>query len=521
MSTEPTARLASSPASAAPLGLAQALRARPAWLGVPLAAVLYVVAAPPHDWALAAWGAPGVLLASTRRGGVRAGVVAGLIFGVLAAWGVTGWVVGAASRYFDASPWRAAPTALALWLASGGVGFALLIGVWVALARRIAPAWRGVTAAWLWIAVEWLRSTVCTGLPWALLAHSQFRHPGVIRIADLGGAYAVSFVMVFVSVEVIEAIVTVAPTRNRQRRLFAPALLLAGMVAYGRQVPPAVAGPERSLVLVQGNVANELRWNRAFFAQTLAAYVRLTADATASAPDFVVWPENAVDFYRETEPALRSALRRVAVSARIGFLFGGPRLADERHARNAAHLLAPDGRDLAVYDKQHLVPFAEYTPWSSDTGGDGPVYGAGEPGAPLDAGATRLGVFICYEALFSPLVRDLVARGAGFLVTIANDAWLDAGDGAAPWQHFAATVFRAVETRRYLVRAASTGVTAVVAPDGTIVAQLPLHTAGALTVRVREADGLSPYVRWGDTWIAVAGALLGASVLLHRRWSVS
>jgi len=131
----------------------------------------------------------------------------------------------------------------------------------------------------------------------------------------------------------------------------------------------------------------------------------------------------------------------------------------------------------------------------------------------------RLGTVICYEALFPRLVRHLVRQGAELLVNISNDSWLDGGDGAAPRQHFSMVIFRAIETRRYLVRASASGVSGFVGPYGDPYALVPSHTAGTAVAAVVPLHGLTPYVRWGDSWIAVAGVVLAASTLrpLARR----
>lgn len=510
----PEARTHPGLAAARPMGVARSVPWA-AVLGVPCAAATYVVAEPPHVWALLGWVVPGLLVWSLRGLRPRAAAGAGFVFGMLAAWGVTGWVVGAALRYFGDDTLRAGAVGVVLWLWCGGLGFAAFAWAWTRVGVGAPLALRGVVAAWLWVAMEWVRATALTGLPWTLLAHSQFRHPELIRIADVGGAYAVSFVMVAVSVGVAEAL-RATRARGRVAALAAPALLLAATLAWSQRPLPHATGAERTIVLVQGNVQNELRWNPTYFARTLGAYVRLSGAATPTPPDLVVWPENAVDFYLDAEPGLVPALRGVARGARLGLLFGGPRLAGEGQARNAVHLMTPAGDARPVHDKQHLVPGAEWSPWATPSG-DEPLYGPGADAAPVVAGDTRLGITVCIEAIFPPLVRRLVAQDVGLLVNVANDAWLDAGDGGALWQHFAAVLFRAVESGRPMVRAASTGVTAVVEPDGRIVDALPLHEPGTLVARVRAAHGTTGYVRWGDAWIAVAGAGLGLALLVARR----
>src|SRR6185369_129820 len=131
--------------------------------------------------------------------------------------------------------------------------------------------------------------------------------------------------------------------------------------------------------------------------------------------------------------------------------------------------------------------------------GDGPRYAGGGSAAPLHARGFELGTMICYEVLFPQLVRDTVRRGADLLVNISNDSWMDAGDGAAALQHFAMSVLRAVETRRYLVRSSSGGVSGFVSPVGEVFAVVPHGTAQASIGAVVPRDEVTPYVRHGET----------------------
>jgi apolipoprotein N-acyltransferase len=373
---------------------------------------------------------------------------------------------------------------------------------------------------------EWIRSTLGTGMPWELLGHTQFRHLALIQIADLGGVYAVSFVIALASVACAELLGEGRAVRLRVccARLALPAAVLFATGAYGAWARPHYAGqPEgaaaRTVAVVQGNIPSAFRWKQAFFERMLATYARLSGDARREQPDVIVWPENAVNFYLNREPLLLAQLAPAASLAREGLLVGGPRLTDGGEARNAAYMVGPAGTILGTYDKQRLVPLAEYDPRrrSDAPRASEPVYTAGAEGQILDTGRTRIGAVICYEVLFPHLVRDLVRRGAEVLVNISNDSWLDGGDGAAPQQHFSMAVFRAIETRRFLVRAAATGVSGFVAPDGDTYASLGPHTAGTSVARVGVRAGRTVYVRWGECWIGLAGLLLTLAILLDGR----
>src|SRR5581483_1029225 len=220
----------------------------------------------------------------------------------------------------------------------------------------------------------------------------------------------------------------------------------------------------------------------------------------------------------DREPLARMRLARVAARASGGLLLGAPRLAAAGEARNSAVLLDGDGAIAGVYDKRRLVPLAEVDPFAHRRG-DGPVFTAGEGPQLLSAAGARIGAVICYEALFPHLVRELVLAGADVLVNLTNESWLDAGDGAAPSQQFSMAIFRAIETRRSLARAASTGVSGFVSPAGDVLRVVPAGTAGVAVADLPIGRGLTPYVRWGETWVAAAGVLLAGAVAAGRRCS--
>jgi apolipoprotein N-acyltransferase len=500
-------------------------RAGIAVLTAAAAAVAYTIACPPYGWSVIAWLIPALLLVPSVRLGPACAALCGVAFSLLMGAGVMGWAVHASLEYFDLNQTRSAAFAVLVWLTYGGIPFGVLLALYAWAAPRVPCAARAPLAAWMWTGMEMLRTHLFTGMPWELLGHTQFRQLWLVQIADLGGVYAVSFVMTLVSVAVAELAVDARAGGLRVsvgvRRLAPAAGLVIATVAYGAYARGRYTQPDRqpaiAVAAVQGNVANAFRWKRAYFERTLAVYAGLTERTRADAPDLVVWPENAVDFYLDREPMLRQQLSRVAALAPAGLLVGSPRLAAPGEARNSVQLLAADGTIRDVYDKQHLVPFAEYNPLRQPTPDpQDPVYRPGGPAEPVVTTVGRLGTTICYEVLFPDLVRDLVRRGAQVLVNVSNDSWLDAGNGAALEQHFSMAVFRAIETRRDLVRVAGSGASGFIDPIGRVVATVPRNTAGAVVGRVRLRDDLTPYVRWGDAWIFLFGAVIALDVFRHR-----
>ena len=498
-------------------------------LCVVLSAGLYTLAFAPYEWSGAAWAAPGVLLAGTRRLRPRWALLAGVVYGLLLGVGVTPWVAHATLAYFNFNRLLAAAFALAVYVVYGGIPYASLTWAYALTANRLGPTARALLAGCLWASSELLRANMFTGLPWTLLGHSQFRNLWVIQVADLGGVYAVSCVMAVVSVAVAELVVAWAgaapPRRQLARRLWLPAASLLAVGFYGvhaQTMPqtPGAPSSSRRVAVVQGNVANAFRWKREHVEHVLATYVALSTRLGADHPDLIVWPENAVSFYIDREPRLRQPLGQVAALAHDGLLVGAPRLGTADTAHNSAYLVGAGGRVVATYDKRRLVPFAEYSPfpWFRETPAAGMVtYAPGVAADPVRSGDLRVGTVICYEVLFPHLVRDLVRNGAELLVNLSNDSWLDRGDGVAPRQHFSMSVFRAVETRRYLVRASASGVSGFISPTGHIYSELASDTAGSAVAPVQLRQGKTAYVRWGDAWVMLATGLALGAVIVRRR----
>lgn len=509
------------------------------------AALPYALACPPFDLSLLAWLAPALLLVPARRLGPARAALCGLAFGVLIGAAITHWALGASLEYFAFDRLSAAVFVLLVWVVCSGVPYALLAAAYAVVARRLPRTLLPLAGAWLWVACEMLRANPWVGLPWELLVHTQWRSLRLVQIADLGGMYAVSFVMVLVSLTAGELLAERAAARavndagragargmrlgeraplGGVRRLAVPLALLAAVLLYGEdarrtQATARAAEATRRVAIVQSSVPAPFRWKRAYVERVLASYARLTDEATGGTPvDLVVWPENAVGFYLDAEPLLRTQMGAVAARSGGALLVGAPRLGDARAAYNSVYLLDAAGDVRATYDKRRLLPFAEYDPLARAAPGDAELrYAPGTGDGMVPAADLRLGVVICYEAIFPSLLRSAVAGGAEVLVNLSNDAWLDAGDGAAPSQHLSMAVFRAIENRRFLLRAASSGVSAVVSPYGEPIAMLPVGASRGAIAEIAPRTGRTLYNRFGELWMVPLGLVVLAALLVGRR----
>ena len=492
------------------------------WVAV--GALALALAFPRTDWSGGAWIAlaPLIVLALLRRprAALALGWFGGFVFFLL----LLRWL-NFTFRVYSAIPWPLTWLPTMLLAAYCGLYVGLFAGVvsWLA-GRRSALA--GVVAApFLWVASEWLRGWVLGGFPWGSLGYSQYRQLAVIQVAELGGVYAVSFVVLAVNAALASTVVL--PARRSAGALGVAALLVGGTLAFGvaRLAEPARASAETVLVAVmQPSIEQPLKWDVKYAETTLQIYFGLTREAGRGHPDLIVWPETASPTILRGDPVLLVALRDLSHG------LGAPLLVGSVDAegvspptyRNTAFLLDERGI-LNRYDKIHLVPFGEYVPLSSVIGF---VRGWAEFIADLEPGSRTevfsgppapFGTVICYEGIFPALVRRFVRNGARFMVNMTNDAWFGHTDG--PLQHLGMYPFRAVEHRTAIVRAANTGVSAFIAPSGAIVRSLPLFARGTMTGRVPLRSRQTLYTRLGD-WLAyLALAVSAAALASGRPWA--
>jgi apolipoprotein N-acyltransferase len=488
-------------------------------LGVALVALAsgtaLALAFPRPEWSGAAWVAlaPVLVLALTRSPGPAFGwawLAASTFFLLLLRW------LNFTFRVYSDIPWPLTwmPTALlsaycALWTGLVAAGAS-----W--LARRRGPGVALLAVPWLWVTAEWARGWLLGGFPWGSLGYSQYRQLSVIQIAELGGVWAVSFVVIAVNAALAG---TVLLSRGRAASGLTLAVVLTaatlgfGAWRLGESPPPG----ELSVAVMQPSIEQPLKWKPEHTESTLAIYGELTRAAAGERPDLIVWPETASPTILRRDPTLLRLLTELAGAFGVPLLVGSIDVADrsEQDLRNTAFLLTEQGI-VNRYDKIHLVPFGEYVPLSSVIGF---VRGWAEFISELTPGARAVvfagppapfGVVICYEGIFPALVRRFVKGGARLMVNMTNDAWF--GRTSGPLQHLAMYPLRAVEHRTAVVRAANTGVSAFIAPSGRIVQTLDLFARGNLLGRVPLRRGETLYTRWGD-WLPYLSVVVSAVAL--------
>jgi apolipoprotein N-acyltransferase len=286
------------------------------------------------------------------------------------------------------------------------------------------------------------------------------------------------------------------------------------------------ASARARVAVIQGNIDQAIKWDPAFQIETVKKYNRLSASIIDQHPDLIVWPESATPFYflYDIKPS-ELVFEGIHQTAR-DYLIGSPsfeRDNDQVKYFNSAYLVNPRSKTMGKYDKAHLVPYGEYVPfkkWLPFLGkivaqvGD---FEAGEAGHTLPWKDQRIGVQICYEIIFPALSRAMARNHASLLVNITNDAWF--GTTSGPYQHFSMTVFRAVENRRSLARAANTGISGFIDPTGKILAATALLEEAAVTQSIPLLREKSIYTSIGDLFARVCMAVVILAVILNMMQS--
>ncbi|HXE89656.1 MAG TPA: apolipoprotein N-acyltransferase [Terriglobales bacterium] len=387
-----------------------------------------------------------------------------------------------------------------------------LFGMLFALAARLPRLGTGLALALspaFWVTAELLRAR-SGPFPWDLLGTSQVENVPLARIATVTGVYGLSFAIVVVNAAFALAWLLPAPRRR--------ATLVAGLASVlalqaGVVMKPSPSPAAQTAVLVQPNIPIlDANWTMEFFQQTLEHMSRLSASGSQQAPSprLVVWPESPAPFY-ERDPRFREPVSQAAqatdswiVAGTLGTRPAGPESARRSEVLNSASLISPQGEWTGRYDKVHLVPFGEYVPFrrilffaeslTKEVGDFTP----GERRTVMRIDGHEIAVVICFEAIFPDEVRQFVAGGAEVLVNISNDTWLGQSGGVR--QHLNMARMRAIENRRWVLRATNSGITAVIDPEGRVVARAARDAAAALVAPYGFVSSTTFYTRHGDVF---------------------
>ena len=447
----------------------------------------------------------------------------GLITGIVYFVGTTYWT-GEVLQQFGGVPMALALLAmllLALYLALFPALTALMVAYLVRGSGRralfLAPA--------IWVATEYLRGYLLGGFPWVPLGNSQVTVLPVAQLASVFGVYGLSALVAFVSASLAYAALSAG--RTRLVGFGAAALVVAAVAVWGvlrisdgsltREGTPLRVG------LIQGNIAQEDKWNPQQARRIFTTYIAMTRDAVRRGAEFVIWPESSTPFMFEEDDVGETAVRDLARELHVPILFGSDqvdRSGEVIRLYNAAFLITPEGETGGVYRKIHLVPFGEYIPFKNLLYFVSPLverladFAPGTSMVMLPVGSHQVNTAICYEVVYPSLIREAVLGGSQLLTTITNDGWY--GYSSAPYQHFELASMRAIEQGRYLVRAANTGVTGIVDPYGQVVQRSAIFEQVGLVGEARVLTGRTIYAAIGDV-VAYASIVLTAVALVGVR----
>ncbi|MBV8552441.1 MAG: apolipoprotein N-acyltransferase [Acidobacteriaceae bacterium] len=388
--------------------------------------------------------------------------------------------------------------------------FALFKGLHLAVFSWLAGpllhrAYAVPAVAALWTGLERTHSTF--GFAWLDLGNAGIDMSVPLRVAPFVGVYGVSFIFSMLAVALACVIL------RRPRRWLLPLLPLGALWL----LPPIRENvpPTGSALVVQPDIDPGVEWTGLLEEKTER---ELSALSNALPAPLVIWPELPAPLYYYNDPEFHQAAASIARQHGY-FLFGTVAYAGPNQPLNSAVLLGPDGLEIGRYDKINLVPFGEFVPplfsWVNRITGEAGDFVPGHEIKVLPAAGRRLGIFICYESAFPDFVRQFTTRGADVLVNLSNDAYF--GHSEAREQHLLLARMRAVENRRYLIRATNDGFTAIIDPAGRITRRLPPYREIAAPIRYGVVEDPTFYARYGDwfAWICLGVGLLLAFLNLR------
>lgn len=494
-----------------------------------LSGILLILSFPNFDLEFLAWFALVPLLYTIEGKRTYPSFKLGCLTGIVSFLGIIYWIVVAVHTYGNIP---LIPSVFILLLLVAYLS--LFIGAF-ALLTRFVQMRSGVQtflfAPFLWVALEYLRSFLLTGFPWANLGYSQYLNLPFIQMADVTGPYGLSFVILLVNVALLSVLQQWPKKIFPLKEALTAAILLLGFLIYGyvrmgivdRQM---TQNPPLKIGLVQGDIDQSIKWDKHFQLETLTIYEKLSLGVAQDKPDLIIWPETATPFFFQDAKEYQPLVLDVPKKTNAFLLFGSPSYKVDRtkvNHYNSAYLVSPSGEVTGKYDKLHLVPFGEYVPLQDllfFIGSLGEGIGDFKSGKEIynfSLPQAKFGVLICFEIIFPDLCRRFVKKGANFLVTITNDAWF--GRTSAPYQHFSMAAFRAVENHVFVVRAANTGITGIIDPKGKILKEAGIFERVTMNGKIHLSNQKTFYTLYGDVfaWACSAFSILLLAFALTRK----
>ncbi len=385
----------------------------------------------------------------------------------------------------------------------------------------------------LWVCLEFMRAHLFSGLGWASIGHSQSENIIFIQIADITGVYGISFVLVMFNLALKEILTDLKENKKYKIMTLGVAFLFVCLCFfYGYyRIQNIVYTDQIRVSVVQGSVEQERKWNYDLWPAILNDYFDLTRAAAKTKPDIIIWPETAYPGFMWENPKRFVNVQNFVRVTDFPVLIGVITRENDSYF-NSAILLDSSGEAVKRHDKLHLVPFGEYLPFRKEF----PWLGALVPFEDFQTGKeytlfssygdkgkrNPFGVLICFEDTIAELSRNFVLKGAKFLVNITNDGWFE--DSSEPFLHAQNAIFRSVENKVPLIRAANTGVSGFINAVGQMYKTVQdssgrrTYVSGFATANVYLTEEKTFYTKFGDifTYLCFGVILVGAAIRLRR-----
>lgn len=457
------------------------------------------------------------------------------------------WLYKALNTYGHLSPVTSvAVMVLLIAILSAYIALAPMLAAFVEVRTNISRFW---TIPVFWAALEFARNYLpCNGFPWGNITNTQFAFLPIIQMTDVTGIYGLTYIMILVNCACGLLIIPywrtcrsnslqAAPVGQKNAKLMFVTFLVVAVLIYGYwriyDVTKGQEGwPSVRAAMLQGNIPQDEKWIEGGEAAQIEPYANFTKLLVNSGVNLIVWPEASYPWIvPKGETKLDPEIIGTGNTGEdndpfvlLGALTSTKEGNGRRELSNSMLLLDKNADIAGSYSKTHLVPFGEYVPYRKllffAKKLVAPI-GNFLPGGSVQPMATdsyQVGGLICYEDIFPELAARQAGNGANVLAVVTNDAWY--GRSSAAFQHLAISVFRAVENRRWMVRSANSGVSAVVDAAGRIISQTDIFEKGMIVSNVKLGSGLSLYTRFGDwfAWVCVAAGvvLLGVATGRHR-----
>lgn len=393
--------------------------------------------------------------------------------------------------------------------------FTISLGaLWFGINKLIKSSWLTVTL--LWIIMEWLQGLGSLGFPWSRLINSQYNNSYIIQSVSLFGSLFGSAIIVLANSLI--AMYLGNNTKVKYIIAFFTVFILNFGYGYFRLENIKIPDNKLKVSAIQANVSSINKWDNSYLNDILDLYVKLTEIADNNSNDdidIVVWAETALPINLNNNSVFLDTCYNLSKTINSNLLIGAFEKTEDK-LYNAIYKISHSDNDIETYHKQHIVPFGEYIPFRKLLEKNVPILkhiltlsddlNSGINTKPIKVADTTVANLICFDSIFPETARKQVLNGAELIAIQTNDSWFD--NTTAVRQHLAQAVIRAVENKRFVIRSANTGISAIISPTGEILSALNPQTAGYINYEINPIKEKTVYTEFGDIIVFISMLLL-------------